>query len=147
VAADLQAETTRAGGLNRGRADALAKIETARAVLQQTPEFWSAANGLIVDLAAVEAAAKDHSVHAAADLAAAQAQAEEARLKRDTLRQQLAADSAALGAANARLNDLVRRRQTMTNTWLALGMGGEPDDARVEAQRSAATTAPTRSAS
>jgi hypothetical protein len=53
--------------------------------------------------------------------------------------QQLAADAAALGAANTRLNDLVRRRQTMTNTWLALGMGGEPDDARVEAQRFAAT--------
>ncbi len=139
VAADLQAEATRAGGLTRRRADAIAKIETARAVLQQTPEFWSATNGLIVDLAAVEAAAKDHSVRAAADLAVAQAQAEEARLKRDLLRQQLAADSAALGAANARLNDLVRRRQTMTNTWLALGMGGEPDDARVEAQRSAAT--------
>lgn len=138
VAADLQAETTRAGGLNRGRADALAKIETARAVLQQTPEFWNAANGLIVDAAAAEAAAKDHSVRAAADLAAAQTQAEEARLKRNTLRQELAGVVAALSAASARLNDIVRRRQTMTDTWLASGMGGEPDDARLGAQRSAA---------
>ena len=55
VAADLQAEVMRAGGLTRGRADALAKIETARAILQQTPEFWNAAEGLIVDIAAAEA--------------------------------------------------------------------------------------------
>jgi hypothetical protein len=37
---------------------------------------------------------------------------EEARLKPDTLRQQLAADAAALGAANSRRNDLIRRRRT-----------------------------------
>jgi hypothetical protein len=37
VAADLQAEATRAGGLTRGRADALAKIETARVSCSRHP--------------------------------------------------------------------------------------------------------------
>jgi DNA repair exonuclease SbcCD ATPase subunit len=135
VRADIQAEAARLVGLTRSRTDALAKIEMARAVLQQTPEFWNTSNGIIVDIAAVEAVATQHSVQAAVALAIAQAHAEEARLKRDTLRQQLATDTAALGTANARLNDLVRRRQTMTSTWLASGMSGEPDDARLEAHR------------
>jgi hypothetical protein len=62
---------------------------------------------------------------------------EEARLRPDTLRQQLAADAAALGAANSRRNDLVRRRHTDDRYLVGFGDGGEPDGARVEAQRSA----------
>jgi exonuclease SbcC len=137
VEIDIQAEAAKRAALMRRRENLLIQVETTRSVLRRQPDLWAADRGVMVDLAAVRATAADQSAARGTALAEAEARAEAARRRRDSAREVLAGETAALETYQTRLNNLVRRQHTLTENWLQLGLNGEPDPGRLVPRRAA----------
>jgi energy-coupling factor transporter ATP-binding protein EcfA2 len=134
VIASLEAETARRAELVRRRAEHLATAETSRAILRQSPEVWSAEQGVTADLEQARAAASARADAAAGELRPLQEALDAHRQSLEALRQRSATDEAARQAANVRLNQAGRRRQELIEAWQAAGLSGDPDSGRLATQ-------------
>lgn len=129
--ADLEAEAARRAELARRRTEQAAIAETARAVLRQSPEVWTAEAGLVADFESVRRQASDEAGTLAAQVAPLAAAAEARRQEADLLRQRAAADASNLDQSGKRLTQLTKRRQELASAWTGAGLSGEPDESRL----------------
>ncbi|MCX5581643.1 AAA family ATPase [Kaistia terrae] len=134
VIASLDAETARRTELMRRQAEQLGIAETARAVLRQTPEVWTAVAGLAIDIAAARAAAARRVDEASREALALQAALDAQRGQREALRGRAAAEESSVKARNLRLQQGAERRRTIAEAWTAGGLTGDPDVARLATQ-------------
>jgi hypothetical protein len=134
ILASLEAEAARRAELTRRQAEQLGIAETARAVLRQTPEVWTAVDGVVADLETARTAASaqvDEASRASLDLDAALG-AHRGQL--DALRARAAAETSSLQGANARLQQAGQRRKELGEAWATGGLTGDPDAARLATQ-------------
>lgn len=134
VIGSLEAEAARRTELMRRQAEQLGIAETARAVLRQTPEVWTADGGVVVNLEAARAAASDRVDEASRQSAELLAALDGHRQQLEALRGRAAAEDSARQAANSRLQQTGQRRKELTEAWTAAGLTGDPDAARLATQ-------------
>ena len=134
IVTSLEAEAARRAELLRRQGEQLGIIETARAVLRQTPELWTAVSGVVVDLDAARSAASaqvDEATRESHDLVASLS---DRRAQLEALRVRGAAEESSLQAANARLKQAAQRRTELAEAWTNSGLTGDPDAARLATQ-------------
>lgn len=134
VIGSLEAEAARRTELMRRQAEQLGIAETARAVLRQSPEVWTADGGVVVDIEVARAAASgrvDEATRKSAELLTA---LNAHRQQLEALRARAAAEDSARHAANSRLQQSARRRRELADAWTAADLTGDPDVARLATQ-------------
>jgi DNA repair exonuclease SbcCD ATPase subunit len=143
---DLQLEATSVAGartadislmarLRAERADVIAAHEKASATLRRDPGVWNEQGGMAIPLedlrlsAATAAAAASGNLRARNDVLSALSE------ELDVRRAAVAEATAQRDAHRRRRSRLIERQSELTDTWLSLGVTGEPDTAAIWQER------------